>query len=385
MMIAVDATCVGSGLGGDETLVTGMLRGLARVMPNDCRLKVLATQRADLSAEVIGHPQITVYRTVRRPSPIHFTMTLPRWLAGLSLRSERPDLVLTNTHAPVWSPAPVVLTVTDLSFLHVPAAYPRATRLRLQAAVRRQVSTALMVLTISEFCRQDLMASYALPPHKVRVIPLTPDPPSVPEEGATERLAARGVRAPYIIYLGNLHPRKNVARSITAFLAVRDRLPELAEHSYVIAGGRWFAGSGEEQAAAAAPPGAVQFLGRVDDAEREVLLRNATALVYLSTFEGFGLPPLEAMARDTPVLAADATAVPEVCGDGAFLVDPLDLRAIESGLTRVLTEPGLRTDLVDRGRARVQQYTLERTGIALLAALTAATDQAADRSMRSGR
>lgn len=368
MIIAVDATTLGSGLGGDETLVLGLLRGLAATLPASDRVRVLAAPGVELPDVVLDHSSFDVQRAVRHPGLRHFGLTLPRWLHGLARSAAQPDVVVSLTHAPLRSPVPVALVVTDLSFVHVPDAYPWRTRLRLRTLIGTQVRRVGTVLTISEFCRADLESTYSLPAEKVHVVPLAIDPPAPPEALARTSLAARGVRAPYLLYLGNLHPRKNVARAITAFSAVRRSDPRLAQHRFVVAGARWF-GSQAETDAASADPGAVCFVDRVDDAEREVLLREAQALVYLSTFEGFGLPPLEAMARDTVVLAADRTAIPEVCGDAALLVDPTDLTQIEVGLQRVLTEPALQAELVARGRRRVAHYSVLETGRALLTAL----------------
>jgi glycosyltransferase involved in cell wall biosynthesis len=375
--VAFDATAIGSGLGGDETLMATLLRALVHRPAPGARLSVLAAEGAVLPGELAGRPGVTVTRTVRRGGAAHFGMDLPRWLAS---RPDAPDVVVTNTHAPLWSPAPVALVVPDLSFVHRPDAYPAATRRRLHTLVPRQARRAAAVVTISEFSRRDLVATLDLDPGRVHAVPLTIEapPPTAPVEGWA-RLAARDVRRPFLLYLGNLHPRKNVARAIRAFTAVRHDHPRLAHHRFVVAGGRWWTG-GDEERAAAASGGSVLFLGRVDDDEREALLREAEALVYLSEFEGFGLPPLEAMTRGTPVLAAAATAIPEVCGDAALLVPPRDDRAVRDGLTAVLADPATRRRLVAAGFARSAAYTMDRTATALRASLDHAAAGAPARS-----
>jgi glycosyltransferase involved in cell wall biosynthesis len=113
----------------------------------------------------------------------------------------------------------------------------------------------------------------------------------------------------------------------------------------------------------------VDLRGWLGQDELEALYAEATALVFPTRFEGFGLPPLEAMARDTPVVASDVTAVPEVCGDAAVLVGPHDDEAIERGLVAVLLDDELRARLVRRGRQRVAHYDVRRTGEALYEAL----------------
>jgi len=371
VIIAFDATAVGSQLGGDETLVRALLRGLARAVRSDDRVLVLAAVGAELPREVTEQPEFVVERVVRRGGPVHFALVLPRWLARLDERGSRPDVVLTNTHAPLRSTVPVALLIPDLSFVHAPRAYPWSTRMRLRLLVRRQVRTSAAILTISDFCRHDLLDTYLLPPGKVTVVPLTIDQPLPVAPGVRANLRERGVREPFVLSLGNLHPRKNVPRAIAAFLRLRASTPDLAGHQLVVAGRPWFGGTAEAQAADGAPAGAVVFLDRVDDDEREVLLRDASALVYLSTFEGFGLPPLEAMARDTAVLASTSTAIPEVCGDGAVLVDPLDDVAVERAMGRLLLDAGLRGRLVAAGRGRVAHFDVRATGAALYGALAA--------------
>ena len=147
----------------------------------------------------------------------------------------------------------------------------------------------------------------------------------------------------------------------------------------MVAGARWW-GTGEEAAAAGAPAGSVRFLGRVDDDTRQVLLEEADALVYVSRFEGFGLPPLEAMAVGTPVLAGDAAAIPEVTGGAALLVDPDDDRAIAEGIA---THRGRRRPAARPGRTGPApgsaHYDLASTGTAARAALAAAADHAVAR------
>jgi glycosyltransferase involved in cell wall biosynthesis len=230
------------------------------------------------------------------------------------------------------------------------------------------------VVTISEFCRQDLIDSYGLSPSNVHVVPLAVEPYEPLSQDRVARaafvLAEYGIKRPFILYLGNLHPRKNVARTIRSFIEARRVDRRLRDHQLVIAGGRWW-GTGEEQAAAAAPPNSVIFLGRVDDDTRRLLLDRADALAYISRFEGFGLPPLEAMAASTPVLAGDAAAIPEVTGGAALLVDPDDDEAVTAGLRRILTDEDLRAELVARGRQRAAHYDVESTGAAAKAALEA--------------
>lgn len=365
MRVLLDATGLGSGAGGDETMLTGVLEGLALVARDGDAYDVVAAEGASLPAAVDRHPAFTVQRLPRRPGLAHFTAVMPRVVRRAR---PRPDLVFSPTHGPLASPVPVALMVQDLSFEHRPLDYPPATRHRLQQVVRRQVRSARVVLTVSEHARGDLIDTYGLDPDRVFHVPNAALPPVPLADADVERergwLRRQGVTGPFLLYLGNLHPRKNVVRAIEAFAEGRRTRPELADVQFVVAGARWW-GAGEQEAATAAGDGAVVFLGRVDEAQREVLLRDAVALVYLSLFEGFGLPPLEAMARATPVVASDRTSVPEVVGDGGLLVDPLDVPAIVDAMALVVGDDALRARLVEAGLARAATYTVQSTGEAL--------------------
>ena len=381
MAARIDATALGSGRGGDETMLRGLLAGLVATADEGEPVEVLAPDEAALPAVARRHPAVRLVPTRPLPGALHHGLRLP---AALVVgRGGRPDVVLTVTHGPLASPVPVALMVQDLSFEHHPELYPPAARARLRALVPHQARRAAAVLTVSDHARHDLLVTYGLDPARVHHVPnVVAEPPLVdPADAVATRraLSARGVRGPYVLYLGNLHPRKNVPSAIRAFTAARAADPALADHRLVVAGARWW-GAGEEAAAAEAPAGTVISLGPVSELEKEVLLGDARALVYVSLFEGFGLPPLEAMARGLPVVASRATSLPEVCGDAAVLVDPHDVDAIAAGLGRLLVDDDLRSRCTSRGRARAAAYSPTRTGRALRHALAQAAGRPLDRS-----
>ncbi len=186
-----------------------------------------------------------------------------------------------------------------------------------------------------------------------------------------------GVDPPYLLYLGNLHPRKNVPRLIDAFARAQRAAAGIDNFKLVIAGGRWWGGGEEQRAARQARPGSVVFLGRVPDAVRDALLQRATALLYPSLWEGFGLPPVEAMAVGTPVLASNTSAFPEVLSDAALLVDPFDTDAIARGIVELATSQALRATLIERGRRRAATFTPRAMAERALDAFHWAMDRAA--------
>jgi glycosyltransferase involved in cell wall biosynthesis len=363
--VAIDASALGSGRGGDETLLRGLLGGLAAVVDEGGGLSFPLYLRPGITPPpaVASHPAFPTHTIPWGIAPVRYTLTLPRLLLQAGRRA---DLLYSQTHAPPVAPAPVVLQLTDLSFRHHPDLYPWRTRLRLNLLVPFQARNARAVMVISEFSRQDLLHSYGLPPENVFVVPCAVEPPREPPRlnsaEQTRWLGQYGISGPFFLYVGNLHPRKNVVRLIDAFVRARRASAELGAYQLVIVGGRWWRGGAEELAAARAPAGSVVLVGRVEDQERDRFLRTAVALAYPSLFEGFGLPPVEAMAVGTPVLASNTSALPEVLGDAALLVDPLDVDAIARGLTRLATDPVLRAELRARGLKRATRYSLRETG-----------------------
>lgn len=376
MRVLLDATGLGSGAGGDETMLSGVLQGLAAVAPPEDRYVVVAAEGAKLPSAVLGDDRFSIDRVRRLPGALHFTTVLPRVVATAR---PQPDLVFSATHGPIHSAVPLALMVQDLSFEHRPEDYPPSTSRRLRWAVRTQVRQARAVLTVSEHARNDLIRTYRLDPSRVLTVPNAALPPPPLDEAraaaARDALRADGVDGPFLLYLGNLHPRKNVGTVIEAFGRARAAGSELDGHRLVIAGGRWW-GDGEEEAALRlAPEGSVVFLGRVDEIQREVLLRDATALCYLSLFEGFGLPPLEAMARSTPVIVSDRTSIPEVVGDAGEIVGPFDVDAVAEAMRRLAIDRDRVAELRERGLGRAAAYSVEATGRALRHAFQVAIDQ----------
>ena len=354
-----------------------MLRGIAKTAGTDDHFTLYRALDSSLPEELSRDERFTTRVVARRAGPLHFGATLP---AALRRAAESPEALFTITHAPVWSPAPVVLTVGDLSFRHHPEFYPRDPR-PARGARSRQARRARVVVAPSEFSRRDIVQTLDLPAEKVYVVPNVVEPPeplSAAERDSVQReLAKLGVRDRYVLYLGNLHPRKNVARLVRAFGRAR-----LDDTQLVIAGARWWGADDEEREVAQAPPGTIVRLGRVDTTTRQYLLESAVALAYPSLFEGFGLPPIEAMAVGTPALVGNRASMPDIAGDAAVAVDPFDVEAIADGLVRISTDEELRATLRERGLTRVKRYSRAVAGRAALEAFEAAINR--DAAMDGG-
>lgn len=315
-----------------------------------------------------------------RPIPLRRLWTHAR--LGPQLAADQPGLLFVPAHVvPLAGAPPSVVTIHDLGYLAFPGAHTARRRLELDLTTRWSLRAARRVIAISRATKDDLVSHYGADPARVSVVhhglgtAFRPArDPGVP--------ARHGLREPYFLYVGTVQPRKNLERLIEAYAALGSLLAgetaagerRPAAPLLAIAGRRgWLTEAIERRAAQAGVAGRVRFLGYVPDEDLPALLSGATAFVFPSLYEGFGMPVLEAMACGAPVLTSATSSLPEVAGDAALLVDPADTGAIAAGLARLAADEALRADLRARGMARAAQFSWERCARETLAVLLEAT------------
>jgi glycosyltransferase involved in cell wall biosynthesis len=272
----------------------------------------------------------------------------------------RPDLFFAPSHVvPFLAPGRALTVVHDLAFERHPDAYPSGTLAYLRLTTRWAERRCRLLLTVSQSTADDLIRLHGVDAARLRVVPLgggEPPPPPPEREAVCARLAELGVSGPFVLHVGRVEPRKN---QVTALEAV-ERLPDLL---FVSVGSVADAAMG---ARLAASPRCRQ-LGRLPDADVEVLYAGAEALLFPSLYEGFGLPVLEAMRRGLPVVTSAVASLPEVGGDAAvYADDPRDAAALADALARTLGE---REVLGRRGMERAAGFTWDRTAAGVAAAM----------------
>jgi glycosyltransferase involved in cell wall biosynthesis len=274
---------------------------------------------------------------------------------------DRLDLLFIPAHVlPLLHPPRSVVTIHDLGYLRFPAAYTARRRLELHLTTLWSARAAGHLIADSAATRDDLAGKYAINPDKISVVYLACGKEFQPSHDPAVIRACRlkygilPLEKPYLLYVGTLQPRKNLRRLIDAFAQTA-----AGEVLLVLAGGRgWLSEPIAQRAAALA--GQVHCTGFVADEDLPVLLSGAQAFVFPSLHEGFGMPVLEAMACGTPVLTSRCSSLPEVAGEAALLVDPLDTAAIAAGLRCLLDAPELRAELRERGLAQAARFSWER-------------------------
>ncbi len=277
--------------------------------------------------------------------------------------------------APLYPHIPSVVTIHDLSFLLFPECFSRGFRAYYQTVVPRIVEQAAAIITDSESSRADLIAHMGVPEKKVSAIPLGVSPDFRRRIKKADLEAARlrlGLPERYFLSVSSLEPRKNLGKLVHAYRLLPAELREVHKLVLVGAGNRLFADPGLARDLSQLPSGTVFTPGYVSEEDLPAVYRMATALVFPSLYEGFGLPALEAMAASTPVITSNVSSLPEVAGTAAVMIDPASAGEIAAAMELVAEDSGTRTLLIERGKKRASQFTWEKTARKTLEILKAA-------------
>lgn len=299
-----------------------------------------------------------------------------RILAG-ELRRDAPDVFFSPVAQVPWRcPCPALVTVLDLAAWSHPESFPWAKGLAMRQQARHAIRKASHLIAISSSTASDLRQRFHLGADKVTVAPLGCTKrffePAAPEAGSM----LDGFPAKYVLYLGQMQPRKNLLRLFAAYERVMERHPDLP-HCLALVGGLGWQNEAFYRAAEASPVAdRIRFFDYVPDALVPAMIAGADTLALVSLWEGFGLPALEAMAAGTAVLASNSSSLPEVVGDAGVLVDPEDVEAIAGGLARLLLDDALRAACEIAGRERARQFTWERTARVIVDAAKGLTQTA---------
>lgn len=339
---------------GIGTYVRNLVQEFARRPTDDTYILICRPEDAGFVRQL--GPQFEPWPDTSANYSVREQLTVP-----LDLRRARVDLF----HAPhyVVSPlitCPVVVTIHDCIHLRFPQYLPnRIAYLYARTFMAIGARRARRIITVSQASKDDIQHYLGTPASKIEVIHngldaryLTP-----PSDDAVASVRERFLlTAPFILYAGNIKPHKNVERLIEAYALLRQdghqdlKLLIIGDELSKYPGIRRLVHRHHLHAH-------VRFFGFVPDATLAALYRLASLFVFPSLFEGFGFPPLEAMASGTPVITSNVSSLPEVVGDAAILVDPLDPAAIAAAMARVLSETTLRRDLIARGYARARTFS----------------------------
>ena len=287
---------------------------------------------------------------------------------GRGLRRHAIEIYHEPNYIPLRYDVPVVATLHDLSWLRYPETHPRDRVRWIERGMPRVVEEAAAIIVDSEFVRQEVLSCLGVAPGRVHAVHLGVSPAFRPRSAQETHDSLQGLaldHGEYLLTVGTIEPRKNVAHVLAAYArlpaALRDRYP------LVVAGARgWRAEGLEKELRLLAERGRVRFLGHVADGDLRALYAGAAAFVFASKYEGFGLPPLEAMASGIPVIVSDRASLPEVVGDAAWTLDPERPDETAGRIEALLGDPDSRAQLARRGIERAALFTWDACARATL-------------------
>jgi len=362
MRIAIDASpAAKEPRTGTEFYTLHLILALARLDPvNEYTLWLnegVPAEFADLPANFV-------------PRPIPRRHLWAQTRLARELRQQRPDVFFAPANViPFLHPRVCVTTIHDVGFHYFPECYSLLARWYLEVTTRFALRRAAKVIAVSEATRDDLVRVYGAEPSRIEVIHsgvtvIDRELPSPSQVSST--LDRYGITPPYLLFLGRLETKKNVARIVQAFLKLKE---QGSPHQLVLGG---TPGVGFEDVARlinTSPYGIDILLTGYVGEEKADLYAGADAFVFPSLYEGFGFPILEAAEYGVPVVTSRTSSLAEIGGDGALLVDPLSVEEIAQAVQRIIEDGELRSDLVRRGRQRLEEFDWRKTAQAVLGVL----------------
>ena len=340
-----------------------------------------------MSRLVADHPEDTFYFLFDRPYDQRFVFqsnVVPKvlqpparhpllwWLwfemaVPAALKKLKPDVFFSpDTYCSLRAKTPTVMVAHDIAYAHYPHQIPKLARQYYEHYTPKYLKKADRVITVSEFVKKDILDHVAVDENKIEAVHNACrqifKPISAAEAQDVRDEYTSGV--PYFIYVGAIHPRKNVPRLIAAFDEFKQNTN--APHQLVLVGRfAWQSNPIMTAYEKAIYKEDIVLTGYVPDEKLPKLIAAAFALTYVSVFEGFGLPLLEAMQCDVPVITSNVTSLPEVAGDAALLVDPHSVSAIANAMKRLYLNPDLCKQLIASGRKRRQDFSWQKAADAV--------------------
>lgn len=355
MRIGIDARLVFYSRAGIGQYITHLTKALARLNPTDVSFTMLQSRKDD--SKITDHKR---FGRVSLWTPSHHRLEQP------ALRFETSRLGLDLLHSPDFIPPfkrnyKSVITVHDLAFLLYPQFMTKESA-RYYGQIDQAVRSTDHIIAVSHATKQDLSKLLGVPDQKVTVIYEGINPQYGPLDKAEAAAMVQkqwNLEPGFIFFISTIEPRKNVPTLLRAYRMLRDRYKSKAR--LVLAGKPgWLYEEVDSSVHQLNLEDDVIFLGRVSDEEVNYLYNAASMVVYPSFYEGFGLPPLEAMRCGTPVIASNIKVMLEVVGDAAILIDPHDDEALAVAMHRILSDDHLRQDLISKGFVRAQKFSWDQ-------------------------
>lgn len=366
MRIAFDCSLVLGERGGVGQYSYQLAHALSRIdKENSYILYLLVPVYRKIKKENLDLPENSNFRVLLRRTPVPFQLLRHAGVKQYMLSGVEADIVHSNNFCvPRFRNRrkKVVVTVYDISVLTHPECHRKANINHCLAGIKDAVSYADAIISISKHTKDDLIRYFDADPEKIAVTHLAarPEFSHVADIGELQRVRVRyGLPGSYILFIGSLEPRKNVKTLLRAYSVLSENIKK--EFPLVIAGGRgWLNSDIPGLVSELGIKDKVLFAGYVDDGDLSAMYSAASLFVYPSLYEGFGLPILEAMACGTPVVTSNTSSMPEVAGDAAVLIDPVDIENLSFTMGQLLENNAKRNEMILKGFERASVFSWEK-------------------------
>jgi len=356
MLIGYDGRFITKKTTGNGIYATRLIEALSLVDDHNYYRVYMADQDARATLELSKNVEIRAMHSLHRSAWLRVPFLFP-W----ELHRRPVDIFHAHYTVPTWIRTKVVLTLHDFFWVIHPEHFISWKRIPLTWIVKRSVAHADRILVGTSFMQRETVEYFKVPEGRVKVIPYGIDVrffSTTSEEQRAQLRKKYAIEGPYILAVGDIHPRKNLGRLLEAFIA----LPRHHDTKLVLVGKPiWKVGDLFGRIKRAGLEDRVVATGYVPDEDMPGLYQGAEVFCYPSLYEGFGFPILEAMASGVPVAASETTSCPEVGGPAALYFDPLRVESIAESISRILTSPELRSKQIEVGSVWVRRFSWEET------------------------
>ncbi len=356
LRVAIDAHMVGERETGNETYIINLIRGLASLDPEAPTPQYLlySTHLERLDACGPLPPNFARRHVAPATSALRITLGMPA-----RVLADHVDVLHVTYIAPPAVSAAVVATVHDISYELYPETFSARDRAILKTLVPRTIRHAQRVITVSESSRRDIANYYNVDPEKIRVVyqSIAPNYRVLHDRAEVENVMARyGINGRYLLAVGNLQPRKNLPRLVRAF-AQSKRMGAYDGRLVLVGKSMWRESQIFQEIRQHGLENEVIATGYIPEEDVVALYNGADAFIYPSIYEGFGLPPLEAMACGCPVITGKTSSLPEVVGPAGIMVDPTSEEELTQAIVAMTSDAQFRDDCIRQGLVRVQNFS----------------------------
>lgn len=350
---------------------------ISRIIRNHPEVEFIIMCDKNFTEDYFNFPNATKYHifpALRHPA---LYVTYMEGVVPSFLKKHRPDLMVSmEGFLSLSSSTPQLPAIYDINFEHQPKDSKFLNRLYFRFFFKRFVKKAVRIATISEYSKQDIATFYKTDAGKIDNVSCGINsnfsPLTEADKSATREKFSGG--KPYFFFIGSMHPRKNIKGLIDAYTLFRKKSG--ADMKLVLAGAIWWSKSLIEDAYNNSPfKEDIVFTGRLSEEDLKKVLGSAFALSFVPIFEGFGLPIVEAMQAEVPILCSNTTSMPEVAGNAAVLVDPFNIEDIAKGMEKLYGSEVLRNKIIEEGKQQKLQFTWDRTAALFWDSICRAVDQ----------